>query len=404
MKALPICLTLMLLIGAGRPLHAQDEGLKLLPESPEHGESLLVYRDEGITPEDQCTWLAFLNGKMIAKKDNYVTNGGWLKLRGIETGTYTFVLTCKNGADGKRWAKTVKIELAMSEPAPAPLEKVSPEPLQLLPKRPALDKSLLVYRDSSGDADAKCLWLAFRDDQPLDTSEYNAKGGWLKVHGAQAGMYTFVLTGEGDTAEKVAMTVNLPAKAPAPRGPIKSSTISKAVESRAKNIIAALQNNPVSSTSNQPQNSADPRARRVLSDQETKLADALENVARLAMQQDWATPQIVKETRTASEQVAAGGIVKADVWESLEGLLKDVGLRFGESSIEENPEDTILALAALATALREDARLKNESLNGQLTPRVAEQSVGFLSTTGDNFTTHVATAPCCRRRLFFPGR
>ena len=49
MKALSICLTLMLLIGAGRPLHAQDEGLKLLPESPEHGESLLVYRDEGIT-------------------------------------------------------------------------------------------------------------------------------------------------------------------------------------------------------------------------------------------------------------------------------------------------------------------------------------------------------------------
>ena len=407
MKALPICLTLMLLIGAGRPLHAQDEGLKLLPESPEHDVPFLVYRDEGIASNDECTWFAFHEGKPLAAKE-YTANGGWLKVHRGSAGTYTFVLSRKHNNADTQWAKTANLSVPDAPDAPRSPKENGMFDMQSIPEAPALGKPILVYRDTIGDADIKPTWLVFRDNQPLNSTEYTTKGGWLKVHGAAAGRYTFVVSGNGNAPEEGARSLEIRIAKAAPPEPIKPSTIAKVFETRATEVIASRRTSPLSSTSNQTPNAADRLTiqcgaelqTRLPKIQDTLLANELENVARLAMQQNWTTPQIVKETRTAWERSvrSSGGDING--WVSLEGLLKDVAIRFEDSSVEENSSDAILALAALATILRQEAVVVKTPPPVQQRQQV--QAVSAIPVSSE--TICMPTAPCCGRRPFVQRR
>ena len=403
MKALPVCLMLLSLLVAGFPTHAAEEGLKLLPETPEVGQPLLVYLDANDLEEAE--WFAFSNGRALEatkdKTENYAWKGGWLKLSNPTSGTYTFVLTGKRGDAEVRLARTATVKtsapiasnLPLEEAAPAPAPEVVP--LRLLPKSPKLGEPVFVYRGVTGEAGAKCTWLVFRDGIPLDMAMTDvAKGGWLKIPHLEEGTYAIIFSSENDKTDRCAITIESHEDAAAATRAKQSdfnerrmklsqpSMIAKPVESTVKDIIESLRKSGVSADLVQL----------------PSLADALENVARSAMEQDWKTPQIVKETKTAWEGVVQHR--RVGEWQLVERLFKDVALQFHDSEIEENETNAILALAALGSALRNHPQTPQP--NSGLTS--SEGSSVRQAMANDNSTAYVATAPCCRSYRLFQRR
>lgn len=307
MRCLKSCLILTSLLYASWPLAAQEAQLRLLPETPQLGTPIVVYRD-GIPEKSSCTWMAFRNGEPLRPKDDYSEKGEWLKISATQPGKYVFVLSCKP-TDPKlpesRWATTIELQ---SKPATS------------------------------------------------------------------------------ITASRNATTLNR-----LPLDPPKLSAVEKAIRSEARFFIADFLPETNSLDSNEA-------ARR---DLQRALAQALEEVARSAMQQGWDISRIVQETKTHWERAVSqtegqSSRLASLEWESLERLLKDAGLHFGNRQVEEHPTEAVLVLMALATSLQEESRpLRRQMLR---VPQSQPSELTTLTeTTISNGQTCGVFPACCRR-------
>ncbi len=321
--------------------------------------------------------------------------------------------------------------------------------LATLPDAPQPGKPFMVYYD--GAADAKATWQAFYMGHSLDKSEFEAQGSWLKIQKSRLGNYMFVLS-YGDKLQ-LAKTVELTEPVGVPQGTPQFGVqgLPQAFWRGAQ--LAVPQGTPQGLPHATPQGvpQAIPSAIPQQAPQQSPLAirpdlrgmldanglsvikrdrspidtaiysslrnhlatfpaivtdvsvrertqiayaEALEQVARSAVQNKWTTPRINQEAVDAIRK--RGGSDDQLFVEELETLLKTVALRFSEKTVEESPADAILALVSLATVLRDNPEL------GIRRPMQPQRSLEAPQLS--EAPSMSVAAPCCQGGRFLRRR
>lgn len=274
--------------------------------------------------------------------------------------------------------------------------------IKSLPDTPQVGKPFVVYGD--GNADKMATWQAFYNGQKLADGDFEAQGSWLKVRSAKLGNYMFVLE---SGKQQFAKTIDLPAATAATNqsaaqvSQVATPPVPAGAGSQASNtdntqagrspvdtaIYSALRNHLVTFPAFVTDVSV--RARTQIA-----YAEALEQVARNAVQNKWTTPKINQEAVNAIRS-RAGNDDQLFV-EELETLLKTVALRFSDKAVEESPADAILALVSLATVLRDNPK---EGIRKQTQP---PRSIEALQLSEAPATS--VAAPCCQGGRFLRRR
>lgn len=232
--------------------------------------------------------------------------------------------------------------------------------IKSLPDTPELGKPFVVYGD--GNADKMATWQAFYNGQKLADEEFEAQGSWLKVRSAKLGSYMFVLE---SNKKQFAKTVDLPAATkatpqsagaanesgapPAEAGAVATANTQANTQAGRSPIDTAISSNLRNVLVTFPAIVTDASVR-----EKTQIAyaEALEQVARSAVQNKWTTPRINQEAVDAIRRLRRAN--DELLVEELEVLLKTVALRFSDKEVVETPADAILALVSLATVLRDN--------------------------------------------------
>ncbi len=232
--------------------------------------------------------------------------------------------------------------------------------IKSLPDTPLVGKPFVVYGD--GNADKMATWQAFYNGQKLADEDFEAQGSWLKVRTAKLGHYMFVLkSGDKQFAKAIDLPAataatpqstpqaNQPATPPAPVGAVSKASNPGTTQAGRSPIDTAIYSSMRRSLVWPPLSTTDESVR-----EKTQIAyaEALEQVARGAVQNKWATPRINQEAVDAIRRL--GRVNDQLLVEELEILLKTVALRFTDKAVEESPADAILALVSLATVLRDN--------------------------------------------------
>lgn len=274
--------------------------------------------------------------------------------------------------------------------------------IKLLPETPQVGKPFVVYGD--GNADKAATWQAFYNGEKLADGDFEAQGSWLKVRSAKLGNYMFVLE---SNKKQFAKTIELPAAntatsqskpqanqpgtPPAPAGAHSKASNPGSTQAGRSPIDTALYSKMRNHLVTFPTIVTDESVR-----ERTQIAyaEALEQVARNAVQNNWTTSKINQEAVDAIRR--RGGSDDQLFVEELETLLKTVALRFSDNAILESPADAILALVSLATVLRDNP------VPGIRKPMQPQRSIE-VPQLSEARSTSVA-APCCQGGRFLRRR